>query len=181
MQNIHVKRYSNQGLWAGTVEPEDRGWVVFIAADGEATFWRRIEVVEDGNPSGKTEHVYIDAELPRGVARVLEDGAVGPMLPTPEPTPDVGPLDYTVHKQEDGSWAALLNARSVGCNGADEHEAIRNLMNYVAQLCVAGCMDHTGAPVVGANPRRYKAVWPGPSLDIGQGKFAESVLEPTSS
>lgn len=35
MQNIHVSRYRNpdQVGWAGTIEPEDRSWILFIPAD----------------------------------------------------------------------------------------------------------------------------------------------------
>jgi len=41
MQAIHVKRYATPGVWAGTIEPEDRNWIVFVASDGAASFWRR--------------------------------------------------------------------------------------------------------------------------------------------
>jgi len=60
MQNIHVKRYQTPGVWAGTVEPEDRSWIVFLASDGEASFWRRIEVTE---PEGHIRHDYIPLSL----------------------------------------------------------------------------------------------------------------------
>ena len=46
MQNIHVRRYQQPapGGYQGTVEPEDRSWIVFIDKDGHATFWRRGEL-----------------------------------------------------------------------------------------------------------------------------------------
>lgn len=166
MQNIHVKRYETPGLWAGQIEPEDRSWVLFIDSDNEATFWRKCEIPEGGAKSaepGKVIHCYIDAELPRGVAREHSGGFVPSeierALPAPSQWP--GPLDFTVTPNTEGPgfWASL-NARAVTCLGETEHEAIRNLLNYVAQLCVAGCLDHTGAPVPAVNQRRYRAVWP---------------------
>lgn len=46
MQNIHVRRYQQPapGGYQGTIEPEDRSWLVFIDKDGHATFWRRAEL-----------------------------------------------------------------------------------------------------------------------------------------
>ena len=44
MQNIHVRRYKDAHAFQGSIEPEDRSWVVFIDKDGHATFWRRGEL-----------------------------------------------------------------------------------------------------------------------------------------
>lgn len=44
MQNIHVCRYKDSHAFQGSVEPEDRSWVIFIDKDGHATFWRRGEL-----------------------------------------------------------------------------------------------------------------------------------------
>lgn len=59
MQNIHVKRYSSQQAgYAGTVEPEDRSWILFIDLDGAAKLWVR-QSVESSD--GKTESEYVPA------------------------------------------------------------------------------------------------------------------------
>jgi hypothetical protein len=42
MQNIIIGRYDNPektGGWAGWIEPEDRSWILFIAADGTTKFY----------------------------------------------------------------------------------------------------------------------------------------------
>lgn len=43
MQNIHVRRYQSPapGGYQGTIEPEDKSWIVFIDKDGKASFWRK--------------------------------------------------------------------------------------------------------------------------------------------
>lgn len=172
MQPIHVSRYKSPNAFAGYIEPEDRAWIVFIDAKGLATFWRRTELhlKEDGL---QREHGYIDVEIPGGVA----EGEV-PELVTPEPARYPGPIDYKTYfmeaqppfpAAEDGShpasigieahWCAELNCRAIVCTGDTEHNAVKNLLNYVAQLCTAGSMDHTGRPVPGTNPRRFAAVW----------------------
>jgi hypothetical protein len=43
MQNIHVRRYKDAHAFQGSIEPEDRSWIVFIDKEGHATFWRRGE------------------------------------------------------------------------------------------------------------------------------------------
>lgn len=42
MSNIIVGRYQNAELrktWQGWIEPEDKSWIAFIAADGKPTFY----------------------------------------------------------------------------------------------------------------------------------------------
>ena len=163
MQNIHVKRYQTPGIWSGAIEPEDRSWIVFIATDGEASFWRECEAT---TLDGKTEHAYIDAELPGGHIAVDNGGHDVPplvsdgMLPRPQ---ELNPLDFTVDSLCDPGgvpvYMASLSHRQVSCEGQTEHEAIRNLLNYVAQLCTAGCLDHTGRAMRGPSTRRYRAVF----------------------
>lgn len=59
MQNIHVKRYHGQPAgYSGTVEPEDRSWILFIELDGAAKLWVR-QSVESSD--GKTESEYVPA------------------------------------------------------------------------------------------------------------------------
>jgi hypothetical protein len=178
MQPIHVKRYLTPNDWSGYIEPEDRAWIVFVHSNGEASFWRRVEVSVDDNETPVTTSGYIDVEIPRGVARTGDDDTkfAGPVLPVPAPVVHPGPIDYVtsfVPEQEARKgtpdypdslnikehWVARLNCRSIACIGETEHDAVRNLMNYVAQLCTAGCMDHTGLPVPGVSPRRRAAVW----------------------
>jgi hypothetical protein len=63
MQNIHVKRYDDPtGAigYLGTVEPEDRAWILFIAADGTPSLWRRVQFSEPGVEP--VEHAYADVE-----------------------------------------------------------------------------------------------------------------------
>lgn len=53
MQNIHVRRYKDAHNFQGSIEPEDRSWIVFIDKDGHATFWRKGELAEPiGLPEG---------------------------------------------------------------------------------------------------------------------------------
>lgn len=40
MQNITVGRYSHESVtqhWQGWIEPDDKSWIAFIAADGSPT------------------------------------------------------------------------------------------------------------------------------------------------
>lgn len=185
MQNIHVKRYANPAAigYQGAIEPEDRSWVVFVAADGEATLWRRVEnVTLDDTDGTKIEHAYVDVELPGHMTPGHPLHSMGePPFPAFDPAADK-PLDFTVtpmrepmmdaidgagHAKEDefypnrrDGFIATLNCRNIGSWGPTEHDAVRGLLNYVAKLCVAGCLDHTGQPMThrGSN-RRYKAVF----------------------
>lgn len=171
MQSIHVKRYlSGQGTgWQGCVEPEDRSWILFVHDNGTPVLYRRIEIVNgskvDGEPS-KVEHVYVDAEFP--CAPTVGSGAVpseGASVALPEAPfhRSLGALDYRIENVHDEAgnpaFAAHLNCRSVAATGDTEHEAVKGLLNFVAELCTAGSLDHTGAPSHG-NARRYHAVWP---------------------
>ncbi len=156
--NIRVNRYLSPGPYTGEISPDDGAWIVFVDVNGEATFWRRVEhltIASDG-----TEHVeqaYVDAEIPTHVH------VNGVPSPAPGPAQHPGALDFEVYRAdgpgEDPGFFASLNCRSIACWGATEHEAIRGLLNYVAQLCTAGALDHTGKPAV-INPRRYAVVWP---------------------
>ncbi len=162
MQNIHVKRYGNIDCgYQGSIEPEDRAWIVFIDAKGEATFWRRDSLCEadDGSP----QHHYVDVEL------LNPQMAMGEAVPPSGMPAGTEPmLDYSVRQLDEGEasgpdsemrFAAKLNCREIEALGTDEHDAVKRLLNYVAQLCVAGCLDHTGQPGT-INPRRYAHVWP---------------------
>jgi hypothetical protein len=170
MQNIHVKRFNDNVR--GVIEPDDRNWLLVVDADDTAVFYRRTEAKI---VNGKACHRYTDAELPtRGGICAEDTEGCGDFEAAPMPPPaggsshfsNVGPLDFKivpggdVHPDREGGCYAQLNARAVMCWGENEHEAIRNLLNYVAQLCTAGCMDHTGLPVAGHNRRRYQAVFP---------------------
>ena len=98
-------------------------------------------------------------------------------LPVQEPPKPGAPrsLDFTVVPTDGcdvpsesgqaipGFWARL-NARDIACFGETEHLALKNLLNYVAELCTAGCLDHTGRPMPGHLKRRYDAVF-GPTLE----------------
>ena len=55
MQPIHVRRYEKLTEWAGTIEPEDRGWILFVASDGKPSLWVRDGESRDGD---KTESSY---------------------------------------------------------------------------------------------------------------------------
>ena len=61
MQNIHVKRYEhpeNVG-WAGTIEPEDGSWILFIPLDQAKmpSLFIEVEVPEDENANLEDKHV----------------------------------------------------------------------------------------------------------------------------
>lgn len=68
MQAIHVKRYAELSSWAGTIEPEDRGWILFVAVDGGVQLWRAASTTSD---DGQIIHGY---ELARD--GVVEPGAI---------------------------------------------------------------------------------------------------------
>lgn len=158
MPNIHVQRYASPSTFAGNIEPEDRSWIVFVAVNGEATFWRRSKRTKLGE---KTEHVYVDAELPTHVIDGIDTAE--PSQPPP-PWGHPGPLDFTIEPAtgpgDQPGFFASLNVRAIACWGETEHDATRGLLNYVASLCTAGALDHTGQPTV-SNPRRYAAVFGG--------------------
>ena len=68
MQKIHVKRYESPTVgFAGSIEPEDRSWVLFIAKDGAPSLFRLAGTTEI---DGKTE----DAYLPAGDPLFAKDG-----------------------------------------------------------------------------------------------------------
>lgn len=49
MQNIHVRRYDESNSYQGSIEPDDRSWVVFIDSAGKPSLWvRRGEQAADG-------------------------------------------------------------------------------------------------------------------------------------
>lgn len=173
MKNIHVRRFSTAESWQGVIEPEDRTWVVLIDDKGEATFWRqcKADAFELPPEVGTAREFYIDVELPGG--RLLVDDAV-PVQEPPQPGQPRS-LDFTLVPTDGsdvpvdegkgplaGYWAHL-NARHVSCFGETEHLAMRNLLNYVAELCTAGCLDHTGRPMPGHLQRRYNAVFGDPT------------------
>ena len=66
MQNIHVKRYQSPNGYQGSIEPEDRSWIVFVDDAGKATFWRRAELADivDAAALGEVgdNHAYYDVE-----------------------------------------------------------------------------------------------------------------------
>jgi hypothetical protein len=187
MQNIHVSRYQTPSEYQGSVEPDDRSWIVFVDKNGEATFWRRFQTETE---DGKTISCYADAELPTGlfVRDERSDEPEGtPERPEPATAPDaltfaVFPaselgqhskhLTRRAHDERqieppptDGFFA-MLDQRKIACWGETEHEATTSLLNFVARLCVAGCLDHTGASKPGGNPRRYRAAFgPPPSSE----------------
>lgn len=147
MQPIHVRRYQDSGHgYAGWVEPADRSWVLFLAVDGTPILMRRIEEAILG---GHTEHRYIDVEISR--SGMPPDAAI-----SKEPMP--ANLTFEVSEQPDGAFCARLGQRDIAADGTTRDEAITGLLNYVAQLCTAGCLDPTGEPVPGVSPRRQAAV-----------------------
>ena len=82
MQNIHVRRYKDAHAFQGSVEPEDRSWVVFVDKDGHATFWRRAELagVAIGLPDGSecvSNEVWYDVEGVTLPSEVEEPGVGG--------------------------------------------------------------------------------------------------------
>lgn len=57
MQNIHVKRYQNAPMgYAGTIEPEDRSWCLFVPSDGEPQLFVRRELKDS---AGAVEHHFV--------------------------------------------------------------------------------------------------------------------------
>jgi hypothetical protein len=192
MQNIHVKRFNDNVR--GVIEPDDRSWLLVVDADDTAVFYRRTEAkIVRGKACHRYTDAELPTR--GGICAEDTEGCGDfEAAPMPPPAggsshfSNVGPLDFEVlaGAEEpcmdvlDGAGAAReaelypdrktgfyakLNARAVMCWGETEHEAIRNLLNYVAQLCTAGCMDHTGMPVAGLNRRRYQAVFPGDTPD----------------
>ncbi len=55
MQNINVRRYEKLTTYQGTIEPEDRSWILFIAANGKPELW--VLSGETGEP-GKAGQSY---------------------------------------------------------------------------------------------------------------------------
>ena len=72
MQNIHVKRYNKPEAvgWLGTVEPEDRSWILFVSDSDERPpcLYLRIEGPVEGD--GSREHAYV----PTGVIEKRDTG-----------------------------------------------------------------------------------------------------------
>lgn len=157
---IHIRRPVGSIL-RNIVTPADGSWMVLVDNTGEATFWRRT-TAESSVEDGKVFDIFVDAELPTHVL----DGCEASPIPPPLATLAPGALDFTVKQAsecepgEDAPrwWASLVN-RAIAAHGKTEHEAVAALMNYVAQLCTAGSLDHTGEPVFGRNERRRRAVW----------------------
>lgn len=84
MQNIHVRRYQDSHAFQGSIEPEDRSWVIFVDKDGHATFWRRgeLEITDEmrANPNmGEiiSNEIFYDVEsvmLPSAAAALAAEG-----------------------------------------------------------------------------------------------------------
>lgn len=85
MQNIHVRRYQtpSPGGFQGSVEPEDRSWVIFIDKDGHATFWRRGQIEPDPElvaqlgAENVEHHILYDVEDAVSSQAALATGAFG--------------------------------------------------------------------------------------------------------
>jgi hypothetical protein len=61
MQNIHVKRFTPEpGCYHGSVEPEDRSWLLLLRDDGVPVLMKRVAFEDD---DGTTKHGYLDVEL----------------------------------------------------------------------------------------------------------------------
>lgn len=60
MQNIHVKRYSNPEAvgYQGTIEPEDRTWLLFLDLEGRPSLYLQAEGRDE---DGKVVHDYLAA------------------------------------------------------------------------------------------------------------------------
>ena len=59
MQNIHVNRYQQPAAgFDGTIEPEDRSWILWVAVDGTPSLWVAKETNDD---DGTTRRVYVPA------------------------------------------------------------------------------------------------------------------------
>jgi hypothetical protein len=69
-------------------------------------------------------------------------------------------LTFTTGKNDDGSCFARLGERNVCCVNDTEHGAIQDLLNYVAQLIDAGCLDSTGESKEEIDRRRYERIFP---------------------
>ena len=65
MQQIHIQRYQSGEVngvasqYQGSIEPEDRSWIVFVAHDGKPSLWLQVETESD---DGKTVHGYVNVE-----------------------------------------------------------------------------------------------------------------------
>lgn len=61
MQEIHVKRYAEPtpGPYVGSIEPNDRSWVLFVRADGPPELWVAID------PEGSVRR-FVPACTPQG-------------------------------------------------------------------------------------------------------------------
>lgn len=83
MQNIHVRRYKDAHNFQGSIEPDDRSWIIFIDKDGHATFWRRAQIAPDPKDveqygAENVEHtVMYDVEDVGMVQAALATGAFG--------------------------------------------------------------------------------------------------------
>jgi hypothetical protein len=58
MQNIHVNRYQNPNGWQGSIEPDDRSWILFIQDDGSPVLMIEAETEDE---SGATVRGYVAA------------------------------------------------------------------------------------------------------------------------
>lgn len=175
MQDIVVRRYPNPTEigWAGWIEPRDLAWIAFIDLQGRPVFYLHRDP-ETGAilPDDPAERDRALAQIRGGLADGFPGGPSRkpPPMPgwspmdlsgpgaldyrvVPEPEPMMDALDAADHAREQerfpnrrSGFTAYLNARSIGCWGETEHAAVQSLLNYVARLCVAGHLDHTGRP-----------------------------------
>ena len=66
MQNITVHRYANpetQKFWQGFIEPDDRGWIMFVDAGGHVSLFDDRDpetgaVISSRDASGQPESFY---------------------------------------------------------------------------------------------------------------------------
>lgn len=82
MQNVHVRRYPQSHPYQGTVEPEDRSWIIFIDNKGHATFWRRAQLEVppepvDGYGQIVSNEIWYDVEDVVSAQAAVATGAFG--------------------------------------------------------------------------------------------------------
>jgi hypothetical protein len=83
MQQIHVKRYSNPQAvgYEGSIEPEDRSWILFIPTGGAApSLFVQAAPSQSTDGEGRTDHDLINVrDLPR--EQEITAGLISPVSP----------------------------------------------------------------------------------------------------
>ncbi|HVE13957.1 MAG TPA: hypothetical protein VNI01_11220 [Elusimicrobiota bacterium] len=121
-QNYTVSRYEGSVNWSAAIQPDDRRWIVYVDAKGDAHLYNRVEDVDDAATGAILERYVYAGGPPAPAAPGAMRIVVGPTNP--------GSIDAYVARTDTGPGRAA--------GGATGREAVIALLDYLATSGDAG-------------------------------------------